>query len=133
MASSNVVQTTDQTGKLKFQNLDSAFGGKYEDLLSLGKGEASFGVVPAAPVKSVILATTDATVKVAGPCKALFITATASGCTVDISGLEIPAGSAFYVLTEGGESAVISGFGISENMSGLNWFIMRPDGTLYWW
>lgn len=131
--SSNVIQTNDQTGKLKFQNLNSGFGGKYEDLLTLGKGEAAFGVVPAAPVKSLVLATADATVKVAGPCKALFVTATATGCTVDISGLEIPVGTAFYILIEGGESVTISGLGINENMAGLNWFIMRPDGTLYWW
>jgi hypothetical protein len=131
--SSNVIQTNDQTGKLKFQNLDSAFGGKYEDLLTLGKGEAAFGVVPAAPVKSVVLGTENATVKVAGPCKTLFVTATESGCTVDISGLEIPAGTAFHILVEGGNSVIISGLGMSNSMSGLQFFLMRPNGTLYWW
>jgi hypothetical protein len=131
--SSNIVKTIDQTGKHKWQNLDSAFNGKYEDLLTLGKGEAAFGVVPAAPVKSVVLATADATVKVAGPCKTLFVNATEAGCTVNIAGLEIPAGTAFHILVEGGESVTVSGLGINSSMSGLQFFLMRPDGTLYWW
>jgi hypothetical protein len=133
MASSNVIQTVDQTGKLKYQNLDSAFGGKYEDLLTLGAGEVGMGVVPAVPYKEVAIATVGQEVAVSGPCKVLFVNATAADGVVDISGLKMPVGTAFNILVQGGESVAIAGLGLDITIYGLQFFLMQPDGTLYWW
>jgi hypothetical protein len=133
MASSNVIQTNDQTGKLKWQNLDSAFGGQYEDLLTLGKGEAAFGVVPSLPTVAVVVGGAVETAKVSGKAAVVFLTSTSSE-TVDVSIAELvaPVGAVLtFVVLDAGAGLTLTGLGLSaEALAATTSYVVCPDGTL---
>lgn len=130
--SSNVIQTNDQTGKLKFQNLDSAFGGKLEDLLTLGKGEVKAGVVVAEPYAELVIPAGATTAKVSGEYKRVFVTAANTDpCDIDISAMTAPIGSepCFVLLASDGD-LTISGHGLSGVVfSSTKWLEVCPNGS----
>lgn len=131
--SSNVIQTNDQTGKLKFQNLDSAFGGAYEDLLTLGKGEVALGVVPTLPSVSVTVGGAVETAKVSGKAAVVFLTSTSSeSVAVSIAELVAPVGAVVtFVVLDAGAGLTLTGLGLSaEALAATSSYIVCPDGTL---
>jgi hypothetical protein len=135
--SSNVIQTSDQTGKLKWQNLDSAFGGKYEDLLTLGKGEVSLGVPPSLPVIHVETKELSTSLAVSGPCSAVFYSLNnVEQCSLDISGLVFPVGTLVVFCWNGeGEHPsplALNGKGLVDDLVGNSQYIyvVKPNGDL---
>lgn len=133
MATSNVIQTIDEKGKLKFQNLDSVFGGKLEDLLTLGAGEVKLGVVPALPTASVVVGGAVETAKVSGKAAVVFLTSTSSEIVdVSIAELVVPVGAVVtFVVLDAGAGLTLSGLGLSAAaLAATTSYIVCPDGTL---
>lgn len=133
MATSNVIQTIDSSGKLKWQNLDSVFGGKYEDLLTLGKGEVAFGAVPALPTAAVVVGDAVETAKVSGKAAVVFLTSTSSEIVdVSIAELVAPVGAVLtFVVLDAGAGLTLSGLGLSaEAIAATTSYIVCPDGSL---
>lgn len=132
MATSNVIQTIDEKGKFKWQNLDSAFGGKLEDLLTLGAGEVKAGVVVAQPYAELVIPAGATTAKVSGEHHVVFVTAANTApCDIDISALTAPVGAEIrFVLLASDDDLTLSGHGLSAvAFSSTKWLEVCPDGS----
>jgi hypothetical protein len=133
MASSNVIATVDQTGKHKWQNLDSAFGGQYEDLLTLGKGQVKVGVVVEQPYIELKPAAAATSIKASGPAQVVFITGANSGtCDIKLAELVAPVGSMItFVVIDDGAGLTLTGKGLSgATLAKTTSYLVKPDGTL---